>query len=421
MANINVKFNASSVKGKQGYLHFQIFHRGTICRIKTAYRIYPEEWDSKNECISIRPDSDDCGHFFRKDSDLTGRTERKERFSHLQLVEEGLKLDKNRLLRLISQIDRSRTRYTPEVLRKAFLEVPNPDFLFGFMRQLMDTFEQLGRLSTVESYESALRSFRYFRQGEDLPLVEIDAEQMEMYEAYLYGRGVVRNTSSFYMRILRAVYNRAVEKGLTEQKYPFKHVYTGIDKTVKRAISLDEVKMLRGLDLSKKPKLMLARDMFLFSFYTRGMSFVDMAYLRKCDLQGGILRYKRRKTGQRLTIKWEHCMQELLDKYDSVPEDPFLLPIFGFPYDGNRKQYKSKLLAINRDLKEIGRMVGMDVRLTMYVARHSWATAARNKNIPISVISQGMGHDSEMTTRIYLASLENRVVDEANNLILEGF
>ena len=117
------------------------------------------------------------------------------------------------------------------------------------------------------------------------------------------------------MRNLRAIYNRAVNEGLVVQRNPFKHVYTGIDKTVKRAVPFKIIKMIKELDLSFEPQLELARDIFLFSFYTRGMSFIDMAHLKKSNLQNGILTYSRKKTGQRLTILWEELMQEIVDKY----------------------------------------------------------------------------------------------------------
>ena len=75
------------------------------------------------------------------------------------------------------------------------------------------------------------------------------------------------------------------------------------------------------------------------------------------------------------------------------------------------------LYRTNKLLKEIAKMVGLSIPLTLYVARHSWASIAKSKNIPISVISEGMGHDSEMTTQIYLASLDTAVVDKANSMI----
>lgn len=256
-----------------------------------------------------------------------------------------------------------------------------------------------------------------FRENKDVLLSEIDSDLMMMYEAWLHAKGITKNSSSFYMRILRAVYNRAVEKELTENRTPFRHVYTGIDKTAKRAISLKSIKKIKNLDLSLQPALGFARDMFLFSSYTRGMSFIDMAHLKKKDLQNGVLSYRRRKTGQQLFIRWEKCMQEIFDKYNTNYSSPYLLPILKYPYD-NRNQYKNVLFHTNKNLKEVAKLAGISIPLTLYVARHSWASIAKSKNIPISVISEGMGHDSEMTTQIYLASLDNSVVDKANTQIL---
>ena len=174
------------------------------------------------------------------------------------------------------------------------------------------------------------------------------------------------------------------------------------------------------MDFSMNPTFDFARDMFLISFYTRGMSFVDMAYLRKKDLQNGVLSYRRRKTGQQLLIKWEKCMQEIVDKYDTSQSN-YLLPIIKpFGEIDERKQYIYAAHNINRCLKIIGKELGLSVSLTLYVARHAWASIAKSKNVPLSVISEGMGHDSEATTRIYLASLDTVAIDEANSMILKS-
>ena len=291
--------------------------------------------------------------------------------------------------------------------------------LFTFMQSIIEQKKLMGHIRTAETYKATLRSFSAFLNGKDIALTKIDSDIMQLYEVHLYNRGLLRNTTSFYMRVLRAVYNRAVEKDLTINRNPFKHVYTGIDKTIKRAIPLKAIRQIKNLDLSLQSSLDFARDMFLFSFYTRGMSFIDMAYLKKKDLSNGILSYRRRKTGQQLFIRWEKCMQEIVDKYDN-PLSSYLLPIIK-PMNGDeRTQYQNAMYLINRKLKEIGKIVGVQIPLTMYVARHSWASVAKNKNVPISVISEGMGHDSEMTTQIYLASLDTAVVDKANNMILNS-
>ena len=174
------------------------------------------------------------------------------------------------------------------------------------------------------------------------------------------------------------------------------------------------------MDFSTNPAFDFARDMFLMSFYTRGMSFVDMAYLRKKDLQNGVLSYRRRKTRQQLFIKWEKCMQEIVNKYDTSQSN-YLLPIIKpFSDIDERKQYIYAAHNINRCLKIIGKELGLSVSLTLYVARHAWASIAKSKNVPLSVISEGMGHDSEATTRIYLASLDTVAIDKANSKILKS-
>lgn len=293
------------------------------------------------------------------------------------------------------------------------------DSLSHFMHGVIQQLQQLGKVRTSETYTATLVSFMKFRNGQDILLCEMDGNTMMLYEAWLKGNGVCPNTISFYMRILRAVYNRAVEKELTEQKHPFKHVYTGIGKTLKRAIPLKAIKRIKELDLTLKPHLDYARDMFLFSFYTRGMSFIDMAYLKKSDLKNGIITYRRRKTGQQLSVKWEKCMESVIAKYGENTNTRYLLPIITNPHSDERTQYRNAICRINVALKEVASLAGLHIPLTMYVARHCWASIAKSKNIPISVISEGMGHDSEETTRIYLASLDTNIVDRANCLILK--
>lgn len=301
-----------------------------------------------------------------------------------------------------------------------FNRMPGEQSLSHFMQGIIRQQKQLGKIRTSETYTAALSSFMKFREGQDILMHEMDADTMTLYEAWLKDKGVCLNTVSFYMRILRATYNRAVEQALTVQRHPFKHVYTGIGKTAKRALPLKAVKRIKGLDLSTKTHLEYARDMFLFSFYTRGMAFIDMAFLRKSDLKNGIITYRRRKTGQLLSVKWEPCMSDIIAKYGENAATRYLLPIINDPSADERAQYKNAICRINVALKEVASLAGLHhIPLTMHVARHCWASAARSKNIPVSVISEGMGHDSEETTRIYLASLDTSTIDRANSLILK--
>jgi site-specific recombinase XerD len=270
---------------------------------------------------------------------------------------------------------------------------------------------------TAETYAAALNKLRSFREEEDLKPSEITPELMESFQNWLKKQHLSMNTISFHMRKLRAVYNKAVEQGLTIDLHPFRHVYTGIAKTSKRAITINDLKRIKELQLDD-PMLEYARDMFLFSFYTRGMAFVDMAYLRKSDVSGNVLTYRRKKTGQQLTIRWERSMQEIAQRYPSK-SGYYLLPIIHTHNGKERNQYRHVQTLINESLKTVGEMANINHKLTMYVARHSWASIARQMGVPLNVISHGMGHSNEKTTEIYLKSVDMTIVDEANRNIMQ--
>ena len=400
MASVKAKFRPSSIDGKEGSIYYQVIHNRVVRHIRTDYRIFGNEWNGKLSMIEIP-------------AMLPA-----DRKHHLKSVIWQVNRDVQRLESVIRDLSYKGTCSTDAIISR-FREISESQSFYNFMESVIAQLRRLNRERTSETYSAALSSFMRFRQNKDVQLDDMDTDLMMEYEAWLKMKGVSLNTQSFYMRILRATYNRAVEKGLTVQKHPFKHVYTGMDKTPKRAIPLKDIKRIKELDLNGKPHWELARDMFLFSFYTRGMSFIDMAYLKKSDLKNGILSYRRHKTGQQLYIKWESCMEAIVARYAAGCSDDYLLPILRLPSNNLRSQYKSTMFRINKYLKEIARLCGITTPLTMYVSRHSWASIAKSKNIPISVISEGMGHDSEETTRIYLASLDGSVIDKANSIILK--
>ncbi len=401
MATVKVKFRPSSVVQKEGSVYYQLLHNRVTRYITTGYKIFPDEWDCMGCDVRV-PDSPDT-----------------DRGRFLYELKEKIAKDVRKLLKIIASFERNNSHYTVNDIVLSYSNANSESFLFPFMHDVIKTLMTAGKERTSETYLTTLNSFTRFIGDKDIMFDDFDSDLMIAYETFLRKEECVGlNTSSFYMRVMRAVYNRAVEKGITVQRNPFRHVYTGVGKTVKRAIPLDIVRKIKMLDLTKSPNLDYARDIFMFSFYTRGMAFVDMTYLKKTDLKNGVLSYRRQKTGQRLFIKWEPCMQSILDKYSHIDTE-YLLPIITVA-DNERRQYKNVSHFVNCKLKYIGDMVGLSMPLTMYVARHSWASIARSKNIPISVISEGMGHDSERTTMIYLTSLDTHLVDNANRLILNG-
>ena len=400
MATVKVKFRASSIPDKEGTLFFQVIHNRVTRQIATGHKIFKREWNADKSEV-ILPGSEPLRH------------------DYLLSVKGALTANELKIKSIIARLDKAGSDYSVEKVIDLFNEPKNDDDFIAFAQRLINRLKQVGKRQTADTYTTVLNSFKRFRKEQDLPLDDVDSALVMEYETWLKENGICKNTVSFYMRNLRAIYNRAVERELTVQRYPFKHVYTGVDKTVKRAVPLKVIRRIRDLDLTLSPVLDYARDLFMFSFYTRGMAFVDMAYLKKKDLQNGVLVYRRQKTGQQLFIKWEKPMQEIVGKYDTSAT-PYLLPIIRDMDTDARKQYKNAAHLVNDKLKKIGRQLGLAIPLTSYVARHAWASIAKSKNIPISTISEAMGHDSENTTRIYLASLDTSVVDKANSLILKS-
>lgn len=401
MVEFKIDFKVSCPKSQEGMVYYQVSYKRTMKQICTGYKLYLHEWNKRSSEIVFSSFSE-------------------ERNAYLQVLQTKISNDKRILKRIIAVWEKRGASYTAKEVVQAFMRYQEGSLLLSsFMEKVMEQLRRAGKVRTSETYRSTLNSFMRFRKDEEVLLEEIDSDLMMDYETWLKSNGISMNTVSFYMRILRATYNRAVENNLIAQQYPFKHVYTGIAKTVKRAIPFRLIKRLKSMDLSSNKMYSFARDIFLFSFYTRGMAFVDMAFLRKKDLNKGTLSYRRKKTGQLLFIKWEPCMQEIVDRYFDA-ESPYLLPLIKKAGVKERNQYINGMHQINKYLGKIGEDMNIPVPLTLYVARHTWASVAKSKNIPLSVICEGMGHDSETTTRIYLTSLDTTPVDRANHLILNS-
>lgn len=397
---IKLIFRPSTAKEHEGYLIWRM--------IKDRYVKY-----LASGCTCHKEEYDDEAQAFRNDG-LSP-----ERRTILLDEEETLSQQKKTLELIIKQKVKTKGDCDLDEVVDFYNHNRNRFCFLFYIDECAKKSKSLGQLRKYEKYTSAWNKFaKFIGGGKDILMDDLTMDIMEAFNMMLKNEGLQKNTLSYYNRILRAIYNTAVEQELTEDRQPFKHVYTGIAKTVKRAVSIKTIRDIAHLDLGGKPSLDYARDMFMFSFYTRGMSFVDIAFLKKSQLQYGILSYNRHKTGQALNIKWEKPMQDILNKHRA--NGPYLLDIIDtYSKTDERMQYKNKSLRINNNLHKIGKMVGLQAPLTMYVARHSWASACKASNIPISVISEGMGHDSEETTRIYLASLDTSVVDKANRKIIK--
>jgi len=277
-----------------------------------------------------------------------------------------------------------------------------------------------GRHSTARSYSCSLKRLTDFVGDANLTFPKLTAELPKCFEQQLFSENCARNTVSSYMRMLRSICNQARNCG--KAKIPrglFDNVFTGTDPSEKRAVSPGVIRSLSEADLSASPQLDFCRDLFLLSFYLRGIPFVDLIHLRKRDITNGTLRYRRSKTDRLLTVKVEPCAQALFNKYSCLAKhSPYLLPVITSSGIAGYRQYQSALRRYNQHLARLSVLLRLKMKLTSYVARHSWATIAYRQGIPVSVISESLGHASEKITYTYLASFDNRTLNRANRKVI---
>ena len=307
MASIKIKFRPSSVRGKEGVLFLQIIHLRVVRQIVTPYRLHAHEWDAFSQQVLLdAPSTQDP------------------RWIHLARIDTMIQSEYRLLCRIVTSFDQTSANYSADSVVNEYHRLSKDLTLCATMQRLIAQMRINQQWCTAHNYQSTLNSLMRFRHQFDLPIDRLDVALIQSYEAWLKHRGICRNTISFYMRILRAVYNRAVANGVVAQQYPFRPTYTGIDKTRKRAVDFSVIKTIKEADLSAHPSLELARDLFLMSFYLRGASFIDLAHLRKSDLREGFLCYTRSKTGQKMKVKWEPLMQEIVEKYQAqTASSPF--------------------------------------------------------------------------------------------------
>lgn len=289
--------------------------------------------------------------------------------------------------------------------------------LGNYINERVHNKRSLGKYSTADLYQAAGCHFRNFCGNKDCRLSDLTPTLVADFADYLRSLRLKTNTINSYLSSLRAIFNAALQSRIIRVKeHPFSFLKLKRDLTAKRAVSVDIFKKMAAMDFSGEPKLDLAADLSLFSFMAYGMPFVDIVHLKKNNIVGDEIVYNRQKIGAEIRIKLTTGMQMLIKKYKN--EGSYLFPVLT-DYTGYYG-YKFRLALHNESLKKIGRLLHVPVKMTSYVMRHTWASEALRCNIPITVISQAMGHTSEKTTRIYLSQLDTSVLNRANKLIIGG-
>lgn len=296
----------------------------------------------------------------------------------------------------------------------------NSDFI-AYMSGLVECMEQEGRYGTAHVYRFALRCLCKYCGGRPFRFSDLTPGWLQKFQEYLLSRRLRWNTVSTYLRMLRAVYQRGVDSGLAPYRPRlFRGVYTGSRPGGKRALGESSLRFLSHTP-QPEPCLERARQLFLLLFALRGIPFVDVAYLRPCDLQGEVLVYRRRKTGVCLRVRLESWAVAFLKRCrSSDPAAPYLFPFVRCEGARGYREYQNSLRVFNRHLRLLAERCGFAGGLSSYTARHSWATLANNKRYQHELIRDAMGHSSVKVTETYFRSHADEQIDAMNKDLLRS-
>lgn len=291
------------------------------------------------------------------------------------------------------------------------------DFI-AFLCSHEEACRRNGQFGLANNIRYSQSSVMHFHQGQSLR--HIDTYWVESYTSWLAHNGVSSNSAACYLRTLKSAYNRAVVAGIAPPYQPFSQSDTATKRTLKRAVGTEVIRRIATADLTRLPALDLARSLFIFSYCTRGMAFVDIAHLTTDCVADGYITYCRHKTGSRLHIRILPVVQQIIDRYHT-PGSPYLLPLLSDTDPATQyTQYRTRLRYYNKQLHRLGALLHLDTPLTSYTPRHSWASAAHRLDIPLAVIADALGHASTQTTLIYIASIDNHILDTANHTVVSA-
>lgn len=343
---------------------------------------------------------------------------------------------------LQSQIDRTLAGYHKKIQRLEALDIPvNFETLFdakpacsvgitiedGFKAEI-ERLESLGKINSATKHKYALQVLDGYKPT-TMALEAIDLDYLKGLELYLRQRGNKDNSIATRFAIFKAIYNKAVKEGKVAVKQnPFSIYQVGSlwAKTRKRAIDKDDIQRLIDLEITEGHTTeyrRLAKDLFLFFYFTAGMNFGDIARLRYKDILRGRVNYSRHKTQKLLSFQLVPMALQILEKYGTAGHgEDYIFPILNRHEHTSPQQIFNRLhkvlRKVNRELKVLGEMIGLGMPLTTYVARHTYATVLKRSGVSVALISESLGHSDLSTTQIYLDSFENSQIDAAMQHLL---
>jgi site-specific recombinase XerD len=370
--------------------------------IFSGYYCSKEEWDAETETVTTNYSTKSPSRTLINSYLLRYKSKAQE--IHDQFIKDGM------------------PAYTPQQFINAFgkRERGRVTVFQAFSERIKELSDE-GRMGYCGTFKGVLSSFKTFRTGKDLFLSDMTPKVLEQWIAYLKKRGVGDNTINCYLRTTRTIFLYAIKnEWVRSEFYPFREIKVSEFSTETSPRALNESDLEALLKLETYPDLQFAKDIFVFSFFGRGISFIDLANLTHKNLQDGNIFYERKKLAKkpvRIIFPVRKEIEEILKKYDN-PERGYLLPILDENKHITQQQKLDRIHKVrgqvNRDLKIIGKQLGIE-NLTSYIARHTYATYMFRRGMPLIMVKESLQHKSMKTTEIYLKSLGLDAISDFEN------
>lgn len=404
--NVTISLDTRKAKQDGTYpLILRLSHRRSTTSIGLGFSIPKEDWDKserkiEKRCklfVSVTRVNNSLGKKKAKAVDIITRLDDEGVLNGLTMAEVKAKI--------IEEINRDEN--APRITKRI-------DF-FEFTKSLIGDMRKAGKHGNADVYRDVATAVRKYHGKYKLYFELINYDWLIRYETDYLSRGNEINGLSVNLRTIRAIFNKAIKAGIVDQgRYPFRDYKIKSEETAKRALDLEYLQKIVDQELDEDHPCFHARNYFLASFEMRGMSFIDMAFLKVSDVAGGRVQYKRSKSKKVFDFSITEQLQEILRYYvEGRSSQEYVFPII------KRSTLREKYLdakwarkRYNRALHDLAELCDIPVRLTSYVSRHSFATMALLGDVPVIAISEMLGHKRLSTTQVYLKSLPSRILDE---------
>lgn len=376
-------------------LIFRLTHNRKTTSIGTGHQLAVSEWDEKRQ--KIRPSF--------KGTESPGRLNNllQKKMAHMVDILTQLE-DKDKLKYMsVSEVRSHITRTTNKVT------------FYQFAEQLIADLIKSNRIGNARAYKHALKAVKNFRNEKDFTFDELNLDFLNRFEKHHLGKGNKLGGLSVYLRTIRAINRKAIKAGIADKEgYAFDDYVIRNGKPEKRALPIDAIRKIAELDLEKDTALFRDRNIFMMSFLLNGMSYVDMAHLKLSNIVDGRIRYSRKKTDEPYNIKIHDQLEPLLTYFtkDKKRSDYLLNVVKSENPIESYNQIVWARKRYNDNLKKLAELAGIQENITSYAARHSFASGANEMGIPLTAISQMLGHKRISTTQAYLANLRKGKMDE---------